>query len=81
MMASGAVNNSAIVFLDELGRLKDFLFAGQLSGDIRSSGPGANSIFSDPKKVCWVCIANKRPSSVRTLEIFSTSLLVFRGSS
>lgn len=40
-----------MVFLNELGNLVDFFFAGQLSGQVRRSGQGAGAVFTDPAKV------------------------------
>ncbi|KAG2438290.1 hypothetical protein HYH02_010988 [Chlamydomonas schloesseri] len=48
--ATGQPNNTAVVFLNELGNLTDFFFAGQLSGQIRRSGQGAGAVFTDPAK-------------------------------
>ncbi|GFR40315.1 hypothetical protein Agub_g851, partial [Astrephomene gubernaculifera] len=48
--ATGHPNNTAVVFLNELGNLVDFFFAGQLSGNIRRSGQGAGAVFTDPAK-------------------------------
>ncbi|GLI70134.1 hypothetical protein VaNZ11_014942 [Volvox africanus] len=48
--ATGQPNNTAVVFLNELGNMVDFFFAGQLSGNIRRSGQGAGAVFTDPAK-------------------------------
>ncbi|GLC44284.1 hypothetical protein PLESTB_000760900 [Pleodorina starrii] len=48
--ATGQPNNTAVVFLNELGNLVDFFFAGQLSGNLRRSGQGAGAVFTDPAK-------------------------------
>lgn len=49
--ATGQPNNTAVVFLNELGNMVDFFFAGQLSGSLRRSGQGAGAVFTDPAKV------------------------------
>ncbi|KAG2488784.1 hypothetical protein HYH03_012781 [Edaphochlamys debaryana] len=48
--ATGQPNNTAVVFLNELGNMVDFFFAGQLSGHLRRGGQGAGAVFTDPQK-------------------------------
>ncbi len=43
-------NNTTIVFLNELGNMVDFFYAGQLSGELRRSAQGAGAVFQDPDK-------------------------------
>ncbi len=75
--ATGQPNNTAVVFLNELGNLVDFFFAGQLSGQVRRSGQGAGAVFTDPAKVgcyaggwCgWVCSGDTGKTSVRPAKV------------
>ncbi|EFJ40270.1 hypothetical protein VOLCADRAFT_120010 [Volvox carteri f. nagariensis] len=62
--ATGQPNNTAVVFLNELGNLVDFFFAGQLSGNLRRSGQGAGAVFTDPAKAS-TCVCSKDANRIR----------------